>query len=496
MTPPAAKNAPPRPVFQPLEETGAKSSKGWKMVRLGEITSASTQKDDPLAQPNVPYIGLEHIERDLGIINGQGTAAEVRSTKSVFQKGDLLYGKLRPYLNKVWVAQFDGMCSTDILVYPKTDSVDNAFLRYRFMTNDFVSYASENSNGVNLPRVNAKVLARFPLLLPPLAEQKQIVSEIEKQFTRLEAGVSALKRVQTNLKRYRAAVLKAACEGKLVPTEAELHKSGSGVSPLNQSRDGSATLPFETGAQLLARVLEERRKNWLESNRQSKIKNRQYREPAAPDTTNLPPLPEGWTWAKAEQICEFITKGTTPSAEKMQAGEGEIPYIKVYNLTFTGVLNSNYKPVFISRKTHEVDLSRSEVRPGDILINIVGPPLGQVSIVPPAITEANINQAIARFRVVLPDCRKLLGILLMAEPIIAWAIKRAKTTAGQSNLTLEHCRDLPIPLPPLAEQTRIVAEVERRLSVVEELETLVSANLQRATRLRQSILQKAFTGEL
>ena len=84
----------------------------------------------------------------------------------------------------------------------------------------------------------------------------------------------------------------------------------------------------------------------------------------------------------------------------------------------------------------------------------------------------------------------------MAEPIIAWAMKRAKTTAGQSNLTLEHCRDLPIPLPPLAEQTRIVAEVERRLSVVEELEAVVAVNIQRAVRLRQSILQKAFTGKM
>jgi type I restriction enzyme S subunit len=176
----------------------------------------------------------------------------------------------------------------------------------------------------------------------------------------------------------------------------------------------------------------------------------------------------------------------------MQSGQGEIPFLKVYNLTFTGILNSDYKPVFISRKTHEADLARSKIRPRDILINIVGPPLGQISIVPDTITEANINQAIARFRVVLPECGKLLGIWLGAEPIIKWAMKRAKTTAGQTNLTLQHCRDLPIPLPPLAEQTRIVAEVERRLSVVDELESVVKTNLKRATRLRQSILQREF----
>ena len=332
----------------------------------------------------------------------------------------------------------------------------------------------------NIAHLGAQRFAEMPFPLPPLPEQRRIVAEIEKQFTRLEAGVAALRRVQANLKRYRAAVLKAACEGRLVPTEAELALSK------RSAKNGAPD--YETGEALLARILTKRRQNWQGPGR--------YKEPSAPDTAGLPLPPDGWTWARAEQLCGFITKGTTPSAEKMQSGQGEIPFIKVYNLTFTGALNSEYKPVFISRKTHEEDLARSEVRPGDILINIVGPPLGQVSIVPATITEANINQAIARFRAVLPECRKLLGIWLMAEPIIAWAMKRAKTTAGQSNLTLEHCRDLPIPLPPLAEQTRIVAEVARRLSVAEELEAVVSANLQRAIRLRQSILQKAFTGKM
>lgn len=353
-------------------------------------------------------------------------------------------------------------------------SLGNNFLFYFLQS----KYGEINSRtkGVGIPHVDPQVLNAIAIPVPPSLEQRRIVAEIERQFTRLEAGVAAVRRVQANLKRYRAAVLKAACEGHLVPTEAELAKTRN------------RKFKFETGEALLARILAVRRQTW-----QGRGK---YKESAAPDTTKLPPLPEGWTWTRAEQLCEFITKGTTPAAEKMHAGAGEVPFIKVYNLTFTGVLNLDYKPVFISRKTHEVALKRSEVRARDILINIVGPPLGQVSIVPPTIKQANINQAIARFRVVLPECQRLLALYLMAEPIIGWAVKRAKTTAGQSNLTLELCRDLPIPLPPLPEQARIVTEVERRLSVVAELEKLVSANLQRATRLRQSILQKAFTGGL
>ena len=92
--------------------------------------------------------------------------------------------------------------------------------------------------------------------------------------------------------------------------------------------------------------------------------------------------------------------------------------------------------------------------------------------------------------------RKFLCLCLLSEPILSWAVQRAKATAGQFNLTLEICRDLPLPLPPLAEQEQIVAEVERRLSIVDELEATVKANLKRAERLRQSILREAFAGRL
>ena len=110
------------------------------------------------------------------------------------------------------------------------------------------------------------------------------MAEIEKQFTRLDASVAALKRVQANLKRYRASLLKAACEGKLVPTEAELAQS--------EGRD------YEPADRLLERILSERRARW-----DSQEKRRgKYKEPVAPDTSDLPELPEGWVWATLDQM--------------------------------------------------------------------------------------------------------------------------------------------------------------------------------------------------
>ena len=113
----------------------------------------------------------------------------------------------------------------------------------------------------------------------PLPEQRRIVAAIERHFSRLDAAVASLERAQANLKRYRTSVLKAACEGELVPTEAHLAKSeGRGYEPADQ---------------LLARVLAERRARW-----QAQAKRgRKYKEPAAPATSELPQLPEGWVWA-------------------------------------------------------------------------------------------------------------------------------------------------------------------------------------------------------
>ena len=133
-------------------------------------------------------------------------------------------------------------------------------------------------------RVRGNTFLNYPFLLPPLPEQHRIVAEIETQFTRLDVSVAALRRARANLKRYRASVLKAACEGRLVPTEAELARS--------EGRD------YEPAGVLLERILAERRARW-----ESQEKRRgKYNEPSAPDASALPELPEAWAWATVEEL--------------------------------------------------------------------------------------------------------------------------------------------------------------------------------------------------
>jgi len=160
---------------------------GWARATLGDLVLLSQAKADPRTTSADKYIGLEHINKDSGTINGVGEPSQVRSTKAVFRKGDLLYGKLRPYLNKVWLAEFDGVCSTDILVFSHLENVNHAFLKYRLLSQDFVKFAQSRVRGMQHPRVSFKSISDFPIDLPPLNEQKRIVARIEELLSDLGA---------------------------------------------------------------------------------------------------------------------------------------------------------------------------------------------------------------------------------------------------------------------------------------------------------------------
>ena len=299
------------------------------------------------------------------------------------------------------------------------------------------------------------------------------MAEIEKQFTRLEAGVAALRRVQANLKRYRAAVLKAACEGRLVPTEAELASE----------TEKRKVKTVETGAQLLARILTERRQNW-----QGRGK---YKEPAAPVTSHLPPFPAGWAVASLEQLtspARPICYDILMPKENVATG---VLFVKVKDMKGDTIDLEG-----LHRTTPEIaaKYARASLRTGDLLLSIRGT-YGRVAEVSKELDGGNITQDTARLDVTGLVNHRYVATCLR-NPDCQNHFKRVARGVAVKGVNIGDVRPTPVPLPPLAEQTRIVAEVERRFSVVEELEAVVSANLQRATRLRQSILQKAFTGQL
>ena len=351
-----------------------------------------------------------------------------------------------------------------------SDAVSPRYLAAYFQSPDYWQQIEASKRGIGQPNVNGKVLGEVSIPVAPLPEQRRIVAEIEKQFTRLEAGVAALRRVQANLHRYRAAVLKAACEGRLVPTEAETRKT------------------FETGAQLLQRILKQRREQWTGKGK--------YKEPAAPDTTGLPKLPDGWCWASIDQLASEtmigLDRGRAQQSYDVASG---VPYIKMNNVTMEGrVLYDDM--AYVPASTEEA--ARFAVQDGDILFNTRNSKelVGKVGFVRNPPDGAIYNNNLMRIRVPRGVAPAFLCLQMCSHEFRRRMELVKKATTNVAAVYAKDLLPLAIALPPLAEQERIVAEVERRLSVVEELSALVTANLQRAARLRQAILQKAFTGQL
>jgi len=457
--------------------------------RLGEIVAPRRAKVSPQEYPGLPFVGLEHVEAHTTRLLGTVPATEMRSTANHFQTGDVLYSRLRPYLNKVWRADREGLCSSEFIVLPPNERVDSDYIRYRLNAHDFVSFANHLNTG-DRPRVDFEQISTFQTWLPKsLLEQRRIVAEIEKQFTRLEAGVAALRRVQANLKRYRAAVLKAACEGCLVPTEAELagrvpSRGVRGKTKNAASGDAAYNDPkYETGEQLLARILTERRQTW-----QGRGK---YREPVEPDTSGLPELPDGWTWATIEQLSTRVQYGSSAKTTEDSTG---IPVLRMGNIQ-DGKFDFD-KLKYLPRAHDEFPellLAR-----GDLLFNRTNSAelVGKTAVFKETPQPCSFASYLIRVRFgggCVADFVSYFINSVLGRARIADVVSQQ---VGQANVNGTKLQALTTPLPPIAEQERIVAEVERRLSVVEELEAVLSVNLQRATRLRQAILQKAFSGNL
>ena len=192
---------------------------------------------------------------------------------------------------------------------------------------------------------------------------------------------------------------------------------------------------------------------------------------------------------KVSRVCDFITKGTTPPnnliSEKYSSDK--VPYLKVYNLSFTGKLLFDTAPQYVPENIHNGVLARSKVYPNDVLMNIVGPPLGKFALVTDEFSEWNINQAIAIFRAKEKVNPKYLLFALM-QPEVLKPFLRQAVGIRQLNLSLAQCRDLEIPLPPLSLQSEFAAFVER----VDQQKQTVQQSLEKLELMKKALMQEYF----
>jgi type I restriction enzyme S subunit len=338
--------------------------------------------------------------------------------------------------------------------------------------------------GTTVQSIEFPIFLNFEISTPPTGEQRRIVAEIEKQFTRLDAAVAALKRVQKELNRYRASVLKAAYEGRLVPTEAEVAQS--------EGRD------YEHADKLLIRLLNKRRTKWETDGlakmkaagkdpRDDKWKDR-YSEPPAPDTTSLPSLPEGWKWCSIGQTIE-VSVGATPSRARPEYWGGTIRWVSSGEVRFCRIKDTRERITELGLENTSTNVHP----PGTVLLGMIGEgrTRGQAAILDVSACNNQNSAAILVSEAGLP-AEYLYRFLESTYD----HTRRLGSGNNQPALNKSRVQAITFPMAPLTEQVRIVTEVEGRISVLEALERSVIANLRRAERLRQAVLKRAFDGRL
>jgi type I restriction enzyme S subunit len=200
-----------------------------------------------------------------------------------------------------------------------------------------------------------------------------------------------------------------------------------------------------------------------------------------------------WRIEKLENLCEKITCGKTPKNDI--APQGEIPYLKVYNIV-NDEIDFQSKPQYIPRDVHETKLQSSKLKPNDVVMNIVGPPLRKIAVIPDTYPEWNMNQAIVRFRPKADLNYRFLYYALLNPETLDDVIQKTKGVVGQANISITQSRNLKIKVPPLPEQQEIIRILDRLLAREQRARQAAEETLAAIDRMKQSILARAFRGEL
>ena len=325
----------------------------------------------------------------------------------------------------------------------------------------------------NIAHLGAERFGQVEFPIPPLGVQQSIIQAFDTFESRLDAAVASLTRARANVKRARASVLKAAVEGRLVPTEASLARA--------EGRD------YEPTSVLLARILAERRAKWAAKGGKGK-----YKEPVQHADEGMGELPEGWCWASLDQLLERLQTGPFGSTlHRSDYVQGGTPVVNPQHLQNFKIEPSDTVTIGVETVKR---LFGFQMNAGDIVLGRRGE-MGRCAVV--GMREDGWILGTGSLSLRLLES--------VHRGFIAWALRSPGTVRfleGESvgttmtNLNQEILLGLPVALPPLAEQHRIVNEVERRLSVLDTLDTTINANLARCARLRQSILKRAFEGRL
>ena len=465
---------------------------GWVWTTISQVGKAVTGNTPSTARPefyggHIPFFKPGDLDSGYAISEAETKLTEAGAASArILPSHSILVTCIGATIGKTGFSTVAGATNQQInALVPDAAVVVPQFAYFGIISPLLFRLIFDKASSTTLPILNKSKFEALAFPLPPLPEQRRIVAKLEELFSKLDAGVAAVRRTQALLKRYRQSVLHAAVTGELTRAWREAHHA-----------------PAETGAALLERIRAERWAQW-ETAQVAKRGGQlplgdgwksKYVEPEAPDTSELPELPEGWVWTNLEALSWDSGYGTSEKCSYESTG---LPILRIPNVVKGQLSFENIKRAGADAKINPLET----VAPGDLLIirtNGSKPLIGRAAVVFDFLSQpTHFASYLIRFRLVNEQMLlRWISATWNSFDNRKWIEEHAASSAGQHNISLSTLNNLPIPLPPLDEQAEIVTTVEARLSVLDNLEQTLTDELKRAERLRQSILHRAFTGRL
>jgi type I restriction enzyme S subunit len=397
---------------------------------------------------------MEHVASHTQTLLGTISSKEMKSTAFHFQRGDILYGRLRPYLNKVLCAEFEGLCSSEFIVLPWNGAFVPQYLARYLGTKEFVDFANQLNQG-DRPRVSFEQIAGYTIPLPPLHEQERIVAKCDMLLSKVSNSNERLDRIPAILKRFRQAVVAAACMGGLT---ADWRKENPDT---------------ETASTLMARLCG---REWKQFECQG---------------ADL--LPEGWAYVRFKGVSATIRGGSTvppqlkPTPFPILRSSSVRPgHVDLNDVRFVQATDSQNRDNFI--------------QDGDLLFTRLS---GSIEYV----ANCAVIQNLGERQIQYPDrlfCARLKDPSMVHYAVLCFGssqvraeiTEHAKSSAGHQRVSITDISGQAIPLPPLREQHEIVRRVKALFALADQLEAHYRRAHTQVDRITASILAKAFRGEL
>ncbi|GLG82033.1 restriction endonuclease subunit S [Acinetobacter calcoaceticus] len=467
-----------------------KTTSEWKKYTLDEIgiwaigsafpKTAQGEQNKEILFCKVSDMNLKSNEKYINYTNNSISSQTAKQLKTkVHNNGTVIFPKIGGAIatNKRRIITQPTAIDNNCLGISPYEFVDPEWLYLLLSNIDFSQYQA----GTSVPALQQSKISKIEVYIPSLNDQNKVIEEIciyqqlcdqleqqqnlsseahdqlvdtllsvltnssdvdefQQNWQRISENFDLLFTTEYSIEQLKQTILQLAIRGKLVKQDPN----------------------DEPASELLKQITEEKARLVKEG----RIKKSKPLSEITDEEKSFE-LPSGWVYTKIADFCRPISSGSTPSADKFT--HSGIPFLKVYNIRDQKI-DFSYKEQFVDDEIHKGKLSRSRLYPNDVVMNIVGPPLGKIAIIPNDYPEWNCNQAIVFFGVLIPEISEYLYTYLCEGSFL----KQIELigTAGQDNISVTKSQNIVMPLPPLKEQKRIVEKVSQLFSLIEQFQSL------------------------